>query len=430
MKSKLWSLLWLVGILLLMVQPTLARNASLPDAASTPQISASTPLEELTNRGDVSINVTGDGTTTSSVRLDLDNNTNRMVNLTIPSGQVFSPSDPTKRQYMMTVSDTAASIPAGGHTTIAALPTVCISSKSTPPPGQDDIYTVGGYPNQQFLGTLRKIVQTAHAKDEAGQFDAVPISEARRANTIAQLAIWMTQADITNKPEDAVSKQTIAKAILDANKSSSGDLTSTQQKQFNEGVNQIFAAADLTRKQCLSPVPSNVIEIGDNQAPAQNAGQARQPETTTGDHGEQITTTFHPDGSVFTRTTVHQPTAGGDPRDPTSETHVTEITTYAQGERLPHTRTTVTEVHTLRANGEKEPKTRTTVRREWSRDSNGRRYVSTRTEVNEDCGLTRTTTTQTYSSADDETAEETTTRDRYDPNVDGWVPAPLQSAHK
>lgn len=429
-------LFWVFGILLIFSQSVSARDliaitggGGQPAAQSAP----CTPLETLTHDGDVSMKLIGNGTTTSHVDLNLTNNTDHSLTVSIPSGQVFSPANPSKSQYMMAVDDTEACIPAGGECSISALPTVCISSKSTPPPGQSDTYSAGGYPNWEQLQTFRSMVQIAHANETAGRFNHVPIAESRRANTISQLAIWMTQADITSKPQDQITKQSIENDLLRATGTAAGSLTLKQQKQFDDGVNKIFLAADLTCKEAhVATLPPNTLNIDDGQ-PQTTTPKPREPEVTTGDHGEQITTEFHPDGSKAKRTTVSQPTPGGDPRDPTSETVVAEIVEYDQGQTLPKSRTTITEIRTLQGLDEvKIPKTRTSVTKTWSRDDKGRRYVSEEKTVTEslteidDNGekqLKRTTTTKTRSGPDDKTASESEPlHERYEPRLGGWVP--------
>lgn len=385
-------------------------------------------LQNLVDKGQVQCALTGDNSTTSHSKLALTNRTDHPIRVNIPAGQVFIPQDTAKNQYMMTTAPETVEVAPGATSLVEALPTACISGKSVPPPGPASVYTPGEYPDAGLKQAFTNCVSIAQAKEKAGDFGSVPIPEERRASTVSQLSIWMMQADITKKPQDQVNQETIAADFLKAAGTTREALSPPQQAKFDDNVAKIFEAADVTRKQAQA---NSAINIDNN--PQNSGGQTtpREPTTRKGDHGEEIVEEYHPDGSLAKRTTTHPPTPGGDPRDPTSETHKTEMAEYHPGEKQAFRRTTVEEVRTLQGlDAEKYPKKRTTTTQEYER-SGGRRYKKSETEQVETLDaiedgvpeMSRVTRTRTFSGPDDRTGTVQPERaERFDNRKMQWVP--------
>jgi hypothetical protein len=150
---------------------------------------------------------------------------------------------------MMSTEDRQLQLEPSSQITIPSLPTVCISPKSVPPPSEHAQYTSGPHPDPNFVETCLDAVHIAKDMEQAGKLQSVPIPAKRRASTIAQLSIWMMQSEASNKDEDKITPQSIGKELLTAAGVDKDSFSPDQKKEFDKGVNKIFLAADLTRKE-------------------------------------------------------------------------------------------------------------------------------------------------------------------------------------
>lgn len=212
-------------------------------------------LEDAVASGEVSMSVIGDDKTTTHVQLHLANQTEQFIHMTIPLGQVLVPADPAY-QYMMVVEPVRETLEPGG-TTAVRLPTVCISTKTAKPPGIASSYSLGPHPDALHQKTCMLLVQTAHRLARTKAYDEVPIAPERRANTIAQLAIWMHQDERSRNPGDRITRRTIVSDLLRSAGKSRRSLDPTERQAIDEFGDKVFNAIDLTRKEALKLLPLN-----------------------------------------------------------------------------------------------------------------------------------------------------------------------------
>jgi len=265
----------------------------------------------LNRASDISMNLKGDGKTTSTVDVQLSNSSAKEKTLIIPAGQVFLSSG--KTQDMMSAKDTVVSVPPES-TIVKTIESFCISPKSVPPPGESSQYSVGADPHPAMSKDFLSIINTADELQDSGHFDGLLIPEERRSHTIAQLAIWMQTADLTGKPDDQVNPTTIEKDLLTTAGVSRESLSNKQQENLDDAIFNIFMAADMTGKQGVKKpeetaddwdtYDNSTIVCAQDPAPAEDnkddsqsdqTGEKEQPtkkkETTTTTKDEKGTTT-------------------------------------------------------------------------------------------------------------------------------------------
>jgi len=222
--------------------------------ADPPTVYVDVPVKRLALNaavaaGDVSMSLVGDNHTVTHVRLFLANETNKLLDLSIPAGQVFVPADPSF-QYMM-VTEPARDVLTPDIDSEFRLTTVCISPKSVKPPAPTSTYMVGQHPDERHEAECMQIIEIAKELDSSKAYDNVPIAPERRAQTIAQLAIWMNQGERSRNPDDKVTRKTIADDILRCAGKSRALLDPAERQTFDDFVDRVFKAIDLTRKQAV-----------------------------------------------------------------------------------------------------------------------------------------------------------------------------------
>jgi uncharacterized caspase-like protein/Tfp pilus assembly protein PilF len=236
-------------------------QASLTVRAETPVLVAATPsgssmeaatsatkvttLRAAVKNGDVKIQLSGDGVTTSHQNLILTNTRNESVRLVIPANEVFRP-NVANIQMMMSTKDTIVTLPPETTVTID-LSTVCVSAKTVKPPGADGTtFEVGPYPDAGVWKSLIAIMTAAQKINAEGGYDKLFTKKEARRNMIAQLAVWMKIGQDDGRPEDAVTKDGIADDLLTQLNIDRKQLTKEKQTRFDMGVEEIFLAADAT----------------------------------------------------------------------------------------------------------------------------------------------------------------------------------------
>ncbi|CAN5950794.1 unnamed protein product [Sphagnum jensenii] len=84
--------------------------------------------------------------------------------------------------------------------------------------------------------------------DQDGAFSKLLTKRELRQGMIGQLAIWMLLGRRSGRPEDNVTRDTIASDLLGQMNIKKDQLTPDKQEKFDKGVDEIFLAADLTLK--------------------------------------------------------------------------------------------------------------------------------------------------------------------------------------
>jgi hypothetical protein len=199
--------------------------------------------------GDVSMSLVGDSHTVTHVQLYLANETDKLLDVSVPAGQVFVPEDPSF-QYMM-VTQPARDVLAPDSNSEFKLSTVCISPKSVKPPAQTSTYMVGQHPDERHEAECMRVIEISQQFDKSKKYDDVPIAPERRAHTIAQLAIWMNQGERSRNPKDKVTRKTIADDVLRCAGKSLALLNPAERQTFDDFVDRVFEAIDRTRKEAI-----------------------------------------------------------------------------------------------------------------------------------------------------------------------------------
>jgi tetratricopeptide (TPR) repeat protein len=170
-------------------------------------------LREAVKKGDVAFSIHGDGVTTNSVQLTINNKTGNPLRLVVPANESFR-SNSGNVQTMMVTKDTIVSVGANAHVEVA-VDTICASLKTMKPPPADGVsFVIGDYPDKATWSKLSKILAAAADLDKSGGFDSIPIAAERRKRTIAQYAVWMALGRQSGGPEDQLTKESIQSDFL------------------------------------------------------------------------------------------------------------------------------------------------------------------------------------------------------------------------
>jgi tetratricopeptide (TPR) repeat protein len=204
-------------------------------------------LRSAVKSGLVKFQLTGDGVTTSHVRLQLTNTTKNYLRVVIPANEVFRPNS-ANVQMMMSTMDKIISL-SPETTAILDLPTVCASVRSIKPPGKEGTsFEVGAYPDLEAWKDLAGIMAAAKKLDKEGAYQHLLTKREARQSTIAQLAIWMLLGRRTGNANDQITPQSIGTDMLDQVGTTRALLTPEKLARFDKGVDEIFQAADITLK--------------------------------------------------------------------------------------------------------------------------------------------------------------------------------------
>jgi hypothetical protein len=158
----------------------------------------------------------------------------------------FLSSDSSAAQNLMEATDPVTTV-AAGKTEVLPIETYCISTKSIkPPPAAGLKYTVGKYPDPQVYKMLVGIAQQAQRLNKEGRFDNVPVAPARRANKIAQTAIWMHLGKQSGRKSECITPDSLKDDLLDSGKDSQKKLTAEQMQKVRQFAQLILSAAELT----------------------------------------------------------------------------------------------------------------------------------------------------------------------------------------
>ena len=202
-------------------------------------------LRSAVKSGLVKFQLTGDGVTTSHVRLQLTNTTKNYLRVVIPANEVFRPNS-ANVQMMMSTMDKIISL-SPETTAILDLPTVCASVRSIKPPGKEGTsFEVGAYPDLEAWKDLAGIMAAAKKLDKEGAYQHLLTKREARQSTIAQLAIWMLLGRRTGNANDQITPQSIGTDMLDQVGTTRALLTPEKLARFDKGVDEIFQAADIT----------------------------------------------------------------------------------------------------------------------------------------------------------------------------------------
>ena len=204
-------------------------------------------LRSAVKSGLLKFDLKGDGVTTSKVRLTITSASKEYLRVVIPAHEVFRP-NAANVQMMMTVRDRLISISPGGVVSLD-VPTVCVSTKTIKPPGKEGTsFEIGPYPDQDTWKQLVGILGAAAQMDQDGAFAKLLTKREQRQGMIGQLAIWMLLGRRSGRPEDAVTRDSIATDLLGQMNIKKDQLAPDKQDKFDKGVDEIFLAADLTLK--------------------------------------------------------------------------------------------------------------------------------------------------------------------------------------
>ncbi len=162
------------------------------------------------------------------------------------------------RRYFTTVLIPAVILAATGSLSAAALAktitielkTVCASAKSVkPPPAEGVNYIPLEYPDREMYRNIIGIIESARSLEMQNHYQRVPIAGERKQSTMMQLAIWMEIGSRKGQSKDEVSPAAIRDDLIKTIDLDIRDLSEEERITFDNGVDAIFMAADLTRKE-------------------------------------------------------------------------------------------------------------------------------------------------------------------------------------
>lgn len=220
---------------------TTVTTAATPTDTVSPVAFAS--LTEEAKAGHVTCTMFGDGETTTHCMLLLENLTDTDEHINIPQYECFTAAGENS-QVMMSTAEENVNVPAHGETSII-LPTVCAGTKTQIPPVAEGQAYEPSAP-EGHLDVIKCIVEASESLTRKGAYTATPVARDHQKETFGQLAIWMENGE---KPVDKINARTIEKDLCAKAGINTAKLGSHQRHQFDAAIDQIFAAADLTRKE-------------------------------------------------------------------------------------------------------------------------------------------------------------------------------------
>ncbi|MGE3557113.1 MAG: C2 family cysteine protease [Candidatus Obscuribacterales bacterium] len=147
----------------------------------------------------------------------------KLTNCTASPLQVVKPaymcylSSSGSYQNMINTEDPPLSI-APGKSLQLEIPTVCASTKTVKPPpakGSKVQYRIGDYPDPELFKKLVRILKTSKKMSQSKVYTTLPIDPKIRDRKVAQLAIWKVLGDMSDNPEDKVTRKSLEKDLLD-----------------------------------------------------------------------------------------------------------------------------------------------------------------------------------------------------------------------
>lgn len=172
----------------------------------------------------------------------------KLTNVTASPLQVVKPaymcflSSSSTYQNMINTEDPPLSI-APGKSLQLEIPTVCASTKTVKPPpakGSKVQYRVGDYPDPELFKKLVRILKTSKEMSQSKVYTALPINPKIRDRKVAQLAIWKVLGDMSDNPEDKVTRKTLEKDLLE--EMSRGKLSHRQQHAIDSFSADLYHA--------------------------------------------------------------------------------------------------------------------------------------------------------------------------------------------
>ena len=168
-----------------------------------------TTLRAAVQSQKVDFSVTGDGVTTSTMKLQVTNKTGQTLRLLIPQNEVFR-ANSANVQTMMVTKDTMLTVAPGAQIQVS-LAALCASTKNMhPPPPGGVSFEIGNYPDKGTWDKLSRILAAAKDLDKTGAFNNVPLAAENRMHAIMQYAVWRLLGTTTGDPNDLLNKEAIA----------------------------------------------------------------------------------------------------------------------------------------------------------------------------------------------------------------------------
>jgi len=182
-------------------------------------------LTDAVSSGKVTLQLKGDGSTTTHVQMFLQNKTTSRLLVVIAANEIIHPGK-LGTQDMMVTQDRLVSLKPGGVEVVFPIDTMCVSYKTIPPPSADKAdYSAGAYKDEKTWRQFSSIIAASKDLAHKGKYDAQiqyaagddrsdpKVTAARRKTQQeknAQLAIWSVLGLSSSNPEDAVTTKTLA----------------------------------------------------------------------------------------------------------------------------------------------------------------------------------------------------------------------------
>ncbi|MCA9803275.1 MAG: hypothetical protein KC777_14995 [Cyanobacteria bacterium HKST-UBA02] len=157
-----------------------------------------------------------DGVDTLHMFVKLTNVTASPLQVVKPAYMCFLSSSSTC-QNMINTEDPPLLI-APGKSLQLEIPTVCASTKTVKPPpakGSKVQYRIGDYPDPELFKKLIRILKTSKTMSQSKVYTTLPINPKIRDRKVAQLAIWKVLGDMSDNPEDKVTRKSLEKDLLE-----------------------------------------------------------------------------------------------------------------------------------------------------------------------------------------------------------------------
>jgi hypothetical protein len=188
-------------------------------------------------QGRAEVSLIGDGKSTIKTKLLFKNLTAEPLTLTMPQNTVFE-CEARQPVLVLQAKEITLGPKAAAQSTVH---TMCLGKPSDQPATEEPTVYKPIAPEDSADGEkASRFIETCEKLKKDGQFPALPLPPALEVRIISQMAYWKDQGDLS---KEEVREQAYVQMGIDPEQPSP-----EQEKEVDEGVDNIFQAIDLTQK--------------------------------------------------------------------------------------------------------------------------------------------------------------------------------------
>jgi hypothetical protein len=177
----------------------------------------------------------GDGSSTSRTQIQFRNLSDEPQTFKLKEYAIFQAEG---RQTLMVLQPKELTLPPR-QAAKSTVKTMCVGTR-TDPPATAEATTYQPSMDPKLAGQCQDILEKAQKAKDDGYFPALPIPPALQVQTIVQLAFWQQTGQLT--------KENLKPEILKQLKLEPEQMTPEEEKEVDQGLDNIWEAVDLCKK--------------------------------------------------------------------------------------------------------------------------------------------------------------------------------------